>query len=226
MRSNLFSGPAIRAAAMLTVLLIVPACEQNGYSQCAPSTIKPCGGPYLGPSRGTLVAVGVEGNLTMPHPGDTSQLTARAHYSDGTSQDVTAEAAWTTMYGSDVVTIPAKGLLKAEAYGVDELIVTYKNVRELVEVRVAPEGAGFIWGRVSAADGSLLIGATVESTSGCGTLSTTTNERGAYVLAASGETTIRVERAGYLPQVRHATVWGDETLNFVLEPAGTGDRRP
>jgi len=219
MRRNLF-----RAAVIPAVLLVIPACGPDGDFQCAPSAFKPCGGAFLGPTQVTLVAVGVEGDLTIPHPGGTTQLGARAYFSNGTSEDVTDQAAWTTMYGSDVITIPAKGLLKAEAYGVDELIVTYRNVREIVDVRVAPEGAALVWGRVLGPDGSRLAGVTVESVSGCGTLSTTTGADGVYVLAASGQTTLRAEKAGYLPQVRHVTASEDDVVDFVLEPAGSGDR--
>ena len=73
----------------------------------------------------TVNAVAVTG--TAPAPGATSQFTATATMSDGTTQDVTSQAAWTSSNTTDA-TVSSTGLVTGVAAGSVAIQVTYLNI--------------------------------------------------------------------------------------------------
>jgi uncharacterized protein YjdB len=64
---------------------------------------------------------------TVPAIGQTSQLTAKATLSNGTSQDVTAQATWLSS-NTAVATVTTGGLLKALSLGGAQITATYQNM--------------------------------------------------------------------------------------------------
>jgi hypothetical protein len=171
--------------------------------------------PTPSPSSPTVLSITIGGTTSLDHPGDTGRLTATATFSDSTSRDVTAEAAWTVIPGG-MLAITGPGLITALGYGPANVSATYLTVVGRRQIRVVPGGAflveGFVWALGKGAQANL------EFSSRAGTYRTTTNEIGHYFLPAAGDTTMRVERDGFLAQVRQMTVEHDESVDFELQP--------
>jgi hypothetical protein len=187
------------------------------------STFAGCGedASPLSPSPGAprVVSVTIAGTTSFDHPGETSQLTATARFSDNTSRDVTAEASWHE--GLGVFSIAGPGLITARRYGTDTVVARYLTVSGSAWVRVAPAGAFLVSGSVTSAGGFRLSQARVEFSSRCGTHSMTTDDSGDYVMPAQGEATMRAEREGMGAQVRQMTVVRDMRVDFELQPLDT-----
>ena len=97
----------VHAAILLGALAAAPGC---GGKQ----------GP-AGPSGSTVAqTLTISGATTISQPGQTSQLTATALFSDGTTKDVTADAVWgggmRPVDAQRLVTL-SRGLMTAVAYG-------------------------------------------------------------------------------------------------------------
>jgi hypothetical protein len=63
----------------------------------------------------------------VPGIGQTSQLTAKAKLSNGTTQDVTAQATWQSS-NTTVATVSATGLVTVQAFGSVDISASYHNV--------------------------------------------------------------------------------------------------
>lgn len=94
------------------------------------------GGGGNGPSR-TLAAVAITGNTTFTGAGQTSQLTARAQYSDSSSDEVTTQATWASS-NQAVATVSATGLVTSQSGGTSATITaTFQGVTGSAGVTVA-----------------------------------------------------------------------------------------
>jgi hypothetical protein len=93
------------------------------------------GGGGNGPSR-TLTSVAIAGNTTFASAGQTSQLAARAQYSDSTSDDVTTQATWSSS-NQAIATVSATGLVTAQAGGTASITATFQGVSGTQGVTVA-----------------------------------------------------------------------------------------
>ena len=83
----------------------------------------------------TVASVSVTG--AVPAMGDTSQFTATAKLSDGTTQDVTGQATWQSS-DSTVATVSATGAVTAIAAGTVNVIATYQTIAGSDQITVAP----------------------------------------------------------------------------------------
>ena len=197
----------IRRAILAIALLLAAGC---GDSPVGPSD------PQLAASGAagiTPVSISLSGRTELTHPGDTSQLAATLTMSDGTTRDVTRDAAWAPGGQYGVLSISKEGLLKAVGYGRAQVSVTY-SVRATAPVSVLPPGTHLLQGLVG--EGTFRVGgAKVEVALASGTqYSTVTFPDGHYALPAAGAVTLRVEKDGYAPQVKQLTVGRDEEVNF------------
>jgi hypothetical protein len=88
-----------------------------------------CGGSTTAPQTPTVSvgAVALSGTLTLPATGQTSQLTATARMSDGTSQVVTNQAKWQSS-NSAVATVSSTGLVSGVGYGTATITATFQGV--------------------------------------------------------------------------------------------------
>jgi hypothetical protein len=179
--------------ATLGLAMSLPACGSDAPTAPNPNT--------------SSVHVTTAGNAatTVP-PGETRQLIATATSSNGTTSDVTTQAAWQSSTPS-VATISPTGLLTAAGEGSAEVNATYQNVRGSlrVDVRlscgvlVAPPAATF-----NAFGGAAAVDVTVASPS-CRWMArsdvawfpfafdaaTTANGRFTYVLPPNSTTSAR-----------------------------------
>jgi len=76
-------------------------------------------------SPGSIASVAVAG--TPPAVGGTSQFTATATLADGTTQDVTTLATWSSSNSSDATVSPT-GVVAGVAAGAATIQATYQNV--------------------------------------------------------------------------------------------------
>ena len=109
-------------------LLLLAGCGGNSSSS---SSSTPSGPAAPTP---TVNAVTVSG--TSPALGETSQFTATATLSTGTTQDVTAQATWQSSDGA-VASVSGSGVVRSMAVGEADITATYSGVRGSQHVRVA-----------------------------------------------------------------------------------------
>lgn len=99
---------------IVPLLISASAC---GGSPAAPST-------SANSAAGAPLLIAVSG--AVPLLGQASQLLANATLSDGVTQDVTAQATWTSS-DTTVATVTSTGLLKALQYGTAEIAASYRG---------------------------------------------------------------------------------------------------
>jgi hypothetical protein len=213
MRTRIAGDIIIYHALVLAVVVAGMACGgRNGSSPNNPGAPTPVTLPV------TVTSIAITGVTQLSHPGDTSQLTMIATFSDGTARDVTTEAGWG--YGGPI-TVSQSGLITARGYGNGK--VFHNAFREfepkVLEVRVMPEGSFMVTGRVREG-GFYVENARVTGTSTSGTLTTTSDDGGYKLAPVSGEVVVRVDRDGYVAQAKTLTVQRDEVADFELPRAG------
>ncbi len=81
-----------------------------------------CGSSPTSPTTSSLVVTG-----TVPAVGQTSQLTAKVTLSNGTTQDVTTQATWSSS-DTAVATVTSGGLLKTLQLGTADITAAYQNL--------------------------------------------------------------------------------------------------
>ena len=110
----------------LPVLLLAGCGGNSSSSSSTPST-------PVAPTA-AVSSIAVSGN--SPALGDTSQFTATATLSTGTTQDVTAQATWQSSDAA-VATVSSAGVVRSMAAGEADITATYSGVRGSQHVRVA-----------------------------------------------------------------------------------------
>lgn len=199
----------LRIALVMTAVLGIAACDGTPGSPTA-----------SGPLAPTVTSLTIGGNTSITGIGGTTQLTATARYSDGTTQEVTAEARWSSS-NDDVVRVISPGLIRGERYGQGDVRVTYASGRGAAsgnaQVRVTPVGAFLL--TVSVSDhGYATDAARVQVTSPAGMFSVTTDLWGVVCLPAAGDAVVQVEKAGFRTITRSLTVTSDQIIEVVLQP--------
>jgi hypothetical protein len=106
----------------------------------------------------------ITGNLALQSVGETSQLTATATFSDGTSTDVTREAGWSSSLAY-VATIDSSGVVTARGLGVTPIFVRYPITSPSRfadrQISVTPAGSFALSGRVREPGAGSISGARV-----------------------------------------------------------------
>jgi len=205
----------LRIAFVIGALLVAAACDEPNKSPTAPT------GVGAGPTATvTVTSLTISGNTSIRDIGGTTQLTATARYSDDTTQDVTALAAWRT---GEWLSVSSPGLIRAVQYGQDTVYASMRgqdgrSVQATSTVRVAPDGVFLATVSVSE-QGDTSHGARVQVASSAGTFSATTDLWGVVTLLAAGDARLRVEKAGFREVTASVAVSADKTFHFVLQPA-------
>src|SRR6266516_286720 len=109
-------------------VLLLAGCGGNSSSSSSSTPSTP-----VAPTA-TVSSIAVSGN--SPALGDTSQFTATATLSTGTTQDVTAQATWQSSDAA-VATVSSAGMVRSMAAGDADITATYSGVRGSQHVRVA-----------------------------------------------------------------------------------------
>ena len=113
---------ARRVLSLIAAGATVAACSK---APTAPTT----------PTPATTVSVTITGGGTAAHPGQTFQLKAVAHLSDGTDVDVTATADWKSLNPA-VISVSATGLVTALAPGTCDVEAISAGVKGQAKLEV------------------------------------------------------------------------------------------
>jgi hypothetical protein len=151
-------------------------------------------------------------------PGSSAAFTAVGRFSNGSTQDATAQVTWRSS-NTAVLSIAPNGLATAGAAGEAQLQATVLAATATVTVMVLPTGTFRLTGVVSES-GLAVGGATVAVTAGQGTgLSTTTDAAGAFRLyGVAGDVQIQVSKNGYSPASRTLMVGSNSLADFSIAP--------
>jgi Bacterial Ig-like domain (group 2)/Carboxypeptidase regulatory-like domain len=192
------------------------ACGGSSPSATAPSPV------VSTPSTPTVVSVTVSG--TVPLPGATSQFSAAATLSDGTTQSVTNAATWSSS-NNNVARVSASGAVTGVAAGDADITATYQTISGKARVTVVRAAAGTLTISGTLRDGTsggLLPKVPIQASDATGTARvTTTDPSGEYAISgvAPGAVTLTVAIASYDPLTQTANASADMRVDLVLTRA-------
>jgi hypothetical protein len=147
------------------------------------------------------------------------QLTATARLSDGSTQDVTQNAAWLSS-GPQWATVTPTGFVSIVSAGEVDLGATYRGVAGSLHVTVSMPRAYLFGGTVTdtVSNGAPIAGARVQVFSGV-TDHAVTDARGLFAFRLpAGTAIIEVSKDGYQTWSAQVDVFGDTDLAVVLVP--------
>jgi len=190
MRGQLLFGLVVIAAAGAGY-----ACGGSPTSPTFP--VNPNTGPPPPPAP-FVTGLKVTGATTLSALGETSQLTAIATVSDGTTRDVTSEAQWQSMDPA-VVAVSSHGVLTAVAFGTTEIRALYEAKFAQFAVVATPPGTFVAFGRVREPGKGGVNGVRVsDPQSGRSTVTATTSgEDGRYSIGGLTNTRLAFAKDGY-----------------------------
>src|SRR5206468_8193809 len=116
-RLSSLAGISMRERLCVSIAATAFSWACNGTSTTSPTATPPAQNP-------TVSAVTVSGNA--PFVGQTAQLTAIAMLSNGTSQDVTAQATWQSSNAS-IVSVSSGGVASGVAAGEADVRALYSG---------------------------------------------------------------------------------------------------
>ena len=199
---------ASAAGIRISLVAVVVLTQNCGSRGAAPTP----------PERPYFVGLQVFGNTRLTAIGETSQLSAVASFSDGTSTNVTNSVSWTVRPGS-MVSISNGGLVQAHAFGITSVQTTYgvparANVATVVSV--TPPGTFAVAGQIRDPVAGGIAAVTVMEPASA--RSAVTDDDGRFMLAGLTGTELRLTRDGYEP-VTTAVAPFDVRLDVLMQPA-------
>ena len=198
--------------------LVVASCDK---SPTRPSVQQPTGTP-VAPVAGPVVRIAIVAPASI-EPGGSAQLTANAIKSDGSIENVTSQAQWTST-SARVLQVNSAGIVTAGERGEANLNARYQNRSGTAQMMVLPGGTFRLSGQVT--DGGFpLEGVTVTVIGGTGEgLTTLTGTTGAYALyGVAAQVRLHAKKDGYLNRIEEVQVTENRALGF--EMAVDGQRR-
>jgi len=148
----------------------------------------------------TVTGVTISGNLSFTRVGETSQLTATARLSDGTTKDVSSDPStrWTSNDNA-VFNVSTSGLVTIVEFGSAGVSVVYQNRATGQSVTATPAGTFVVAGWVREPGQSGVSGVRVTDT-GSGRTRQTTGS-GSYSVAQlpANQAHLRFEKEGFEP---------------------------
>jgi hypothetical protein len=174
------------APAIVSLCLVLVSCGDDNVP------LSPTPSPTGTPAR-TVSRISATAPPTMTAVGDTVKLSLTASYSDGTSRDVAAEAAWTVELPS-VVRV-TNGEATALSLGATSVIARFDRFNTSTRVQVTPPGTFAILGGTREPGMSGLSGVAV--THPASGLTTVTNANGSFTLGGLMDQTLLIQKAGY-----------------------------
>lgn len=209
-----FSSAAI--VALVIVGMAAVSCDKHQATAPSPP---PSSTPTQPPTTAPLSRV----ELTAPAslaPNTSAQLVVNAVRADGTVQDVTAQAQWSST-DSRVVTVDASGMARAGTVGDVTITARYQGRSAGMSLVVVPQGTYRVKGRISDA-GLGLSGVTVTVVRGVGEgLVTTTDGNGAYAIyGVLDHIVLQAKRDGYLNSIQEIDVPQNRLYDFDMQLDG------
>lgn len=195
-------------AIVICSLLLTQACGSDSPVTPTPQSV-------------TLTSVSISGASGTPSMGDHATLKATANFSDGSSQDVTAQAVWDSSNRA-VADVSSGGSLTIVAAGVADIRATYNNVSGVLHLTIAAAARPILRGTVTDADnGQPLTGVSVQVLDGANSgRSTQTDGSGSYTLdnLVAGSFTVQFSKASYTTATRGMTLSTDARIDLSLTP--------
>lgn len=202
-------------AFMLTVGLglVVASCDK---SPTRPSG-QPTGTPA--PPAVTVARIAIIAPASI-EPGASAQLTANAIKSDGSVENVTSQAQWSST-NAGVLQVSSAGIVTAGERGEANLNARYQNRNATAPMMVLPSGTFRLNGQVTDS-GFPLEGVTVAVIGGTGEgLTTLTNTTGAYVFyGVAGQVRLHAKKDGYLNRIDELLVTENRAFGFEMKIDG------
>jgi hypothetical protein len=137
----------MKAACVLLISVLCLSgvgCDDEPDGPLSPSPTPAAPPP---PPPPVVVSLALSGNFELSSVGETSQLTATATLSDGTSKEVSREVRWSVL-DSRVLTISPDGLVTITSLGRTNVSATYASRYASTKVAATPPGTFVISGRV------------------------------------------------------------------------------
>ena len=208
MRDRLRRHRAQAAAAALALILV--SCSKDRPAQPPTSP---------GPPAPTTDRI----EIVVPAeiaPGESVQLTATAFKSDGSTEDVSRQAAWTSD-SQPVLTVTATGMATAQARGEANVTARLLSKAAAAHVFVLPKGTFALKGVVRE-QGFAIAGVAITIVSGTGEgLTTESRVDGSYALyGVAGAVQLHSKKDGYSNGIHQVSVTGHMTRDLDI----TGDR--
>jgi hypothetical protein len=169
-----------------------------GLASCGDNPTAPSPAPNPSVTPPTVTVVGLE--LEAPEsiaPGSSAQLTVRERKSDGSSEDVTSRAQWSSTE-TRAIQVDASGVASALAAGESRITARFNNRTATNVVLALPPGTYRLTGRISDA-GTPLGGVTLQVIEGTGQGATAvSNSGGGYGLyGVAGSIKIHGKRSNF-----------------------------
>ena len=189
------------------------ACGGSPPSTAAPSAV------VTTPSAPTVVSVAVSGSA--PLAGASTQFSATATLSDGTTQSVTNAASWSSS-NSSVASVSAIGAVTGVAAGDADITATYQTISGKARVTVVrpTPGTFTISGTLrDGTSGGILPNVLVQVTDNTGTTRAARSDASAgYAISgvSSGPVTLTVTATSYQPITQTTSVSADTRADLVL----------
>jgi len=208
-------SPRVRARQRIAVACataIAWSCGGNG-AQTTPSPVP------TAPPAPTVNALTVTGSA--PLVGATSQFTATAAFSNGTTQNVTSQASWRSSNPS-VASVNGSGVVSGLAAGTADVTATYQSASGTTHLAVSPPviPTYAISGLVTdGTSGGVLPNINVQVSSGPSAgASAKSDSGGRYTVAGvrAGTMTLSASATSYQSVDKTITVTGDTFLDFIL----------
>lgn len=176
----------------LVVFLAAISLACGGDSPSAPSPT-PTPTPPPTPVSPRLTDLRVTGNNLLRSVGETSQLTATATFSDGTTRDVTADTRWGSSEPSRMGV--SAGRVTVLALGMSTIWVNFQNIGTSIQMYATPPNTYVFYGRAREPGLSGLSGVRVSET--MSNQSALTDQEGEFQFASLTAGRFKFEKEGY-----------------------------
>ena len=176
-------------------------------------------GPTAGGVAPMVTTLTISGNGRLTAPGQTTQLSAQATYSDGSSKNMTSSVQWGATNAA-VVTVSRGGLVTAVDFGKTTVYGTTPGISSNLVITVLPDGTYIVSGRVTEAGNLSVTDARIEVIGGpMNGRAAMTDQSGRYAFnGVAGVLQVRATKGGYVAATQNVT--GDsEQVNIELAPA-------
>lgn len=196
----------VAASAAIGLVLVFASCDKSPTS------------PRPSDQSSSSTATTVRLELVAPSeiaPGESVQLTANAIKSDGSVENVSSQAQWTT--GPNVVQLSSTGLATGKDRGEQVVSARFSGRSATARIFVLPKGTFRLAGTVQDSGlGLENVALTVIAGVGEG-LTALSGVDGAYAFyGVSGPVRIQLKKEGYLNDVQQIDVTAHRTQDFVL----------